>query len=161
MTIGNHVDRDSAADLTTPLDHHRAARRAAPLTSSHRLTGVPWQDVVARRALLADLAAVVAAVALGYVLRFDREVQVDLVEPRGGQYVLISVALAEAWVVALGLAGARSPRILGSGRCGGPCARGLSPGGAGQAGRAVACRTSSSVADAASVTATTPSTPPM
>lgn len=116
MTIGNHVDRDSAADLTTPLDHHRAARRAAPLTSPHRLTGVPWQDVVARRALLADLAAVVAAVALGYVLRFDREVQVDLVEPRGGQYVLISVALAEAWVVALGLAGARSPRILGSGR---------------------------------------------
>ncbi|GGM18811.1 sugar transferase [Promicromonospora citrea] len=114
MTIGNHVDRE-AAELTTPLDH-RAARRAAPLTTPRRPTGVPWQDVVARRALLADLAAVVAAVALGYVLRFDREVQVDLVEPRGGQYVLISVALAEAWVVALGLAGARSPRILGSGR---------------------------------------------
>ncbi|MFI6425771.1 sugar transferase [Promicromonospora sp. NPDC050880] len=125
MTIGNHpnaadVDReaaDLATDLTSELDR-AAARHVASMTAPapRRGPAAPWQEVLNRRALFVDLAAVVAAVALGYVLRFDRQVEVDLFEPRGGQYVLISVALAEAWVIAIGLAGARSPRILGSGR---------------------------------------------
>lgn len=93
------------------------SRQDAPMVEAapRRGPAAPWQEVIVRRALLADVAAVTTAVSLGYVLRFDRGVEVDLFEPRGGQYVLISVALAEAWVIALGLAGARSPRVLGSG----------------------------------------------
>ncbi|MGI5188262.1 sugar transferase [Promicromonospora sp. CA-289599] len=120
MTVENRpnaadVDREAAA--LKELDDE-AARLAASMTAPAPRKGpaAPWQEIVTDRALFVDIVAVVAAVTLGYVLRFDRQVQVDLFEPRGGQYVLISVALAEAWVIAIGLAGARSPRILGSGR---------------------------------------------
>lgn len=120
MTVENHpnaadVDREAAA--LKELDDE-AARLAASMTAPAPRKGpaAPWQETVTDRALFVDIVAVVAAVTLGYVLRFDRQVQVELFEPRGGQYVLISVALAEAWVIAIGLAGARSPRILGSGR---------------------------------------------
>lgn len=120
MTVENHpkaadVDREAAA--LKELDDE-AARLAASMTAPAPRKGpaAPWQEIVTDRALFVDIVAVLAAVTLGYVLRFDRQVHVELFEPRGGQYVLISVALAEAWVIAIGLAGARSPRILGSGR---------------------------------------------
>ncbi|MEV0892136.1 sugar transferase [Promicromonospora sp. NPDC050262] len=92
-------------------------RSPVPMTAPAQRRGpaAPWQGVIVRRALLVDVAAATTAVGLGYVLRFDRSIEVDLFEPRGGQYVLISVVLAEAWVLALGLAGSRSPRVLGSG----------------------------------------------
>ncbi|GAA1859972.1 sugar transferase [Myceligenerans crystallogenes] len=75
-----------------------------------------WQDGLNTRALVHDLVAVGLGVGLGYFLRFDRAVEVDLLEPRGGLYVLLSVVLVEAWVLALGLAGSRRPEVLGSGR---------------------------------------------
>ncbi|MFD6140846.1 sugar transferase [Promicromonospora sp. NPDC060271] len=120
MTVENRpnaADLDREAAALKELDDE-AARLAASMTAPAPRKGpaAPWQEIVTDRALFVDIVAVVAAVTLGYVLRFDRQVQVDLFEPRGGQYVLISVALAEAWVIAIGLAGARSPRILGSGR---------------------------------------------
>lgn len=120
MTIDNRLPADidsAAADLERRLadeDLLRTASMTAP--SQRRGPAARWQDVIARRALFVDIAAVTAAVAFGYVLRFDRSIEVDLFEPRGGQYVLISVALAEAWVLALGVVGSRSPRVLGSGR---------------------------------------------
>ncbi|CAM3602970.1 sugar transferase [Isoptericola cucumis] len=75
-----------------------------------------WQSALVSRALLVDVAAIVVAVAAAYLVRFDLEVDVGLLEPRGGQYLLISVVLVEAWVLALGVGGARSHRVLGSGR---------------------------------------------
>ncbi|MCA5893006.1 sugar transferase [Isoptericola sp. NEAU-Y5] len=75
-----------------------------------------WQSALVSRALYVDVAAVVLAVAAAYLVRFDLDVDVGLLEPRGGQYLLISVVLVEAWVVALGIGGARSHRVLGSGR---------------------------------------------
>ncbi|GAB4086460.1 sugar transferase [Myceligenerans cantabricum] len=75
-----------------------------------------WQDGLNARALLHDLIAVSLGVGLGYFLRFDRAVEVDLLEPRGGLYVLLSVVLVEGWALALGLAGSRRPEVLGSGR---------------------------------------------
>ena len=101
-----------------PVTDIEALRRHASMTapSQRRGPAAHWQDVIVRRAQLFDVAAVLTAVTFGYVLRFDRSIEVDLFEPRGGQYVLVSVVLAEAWVIALGVAGSRSPRVLGSGR---------------------------------------------
>ncbi|MFF2451832.1 sugar transferase [Isoptericola sp. NPDC058082] len=79
-------------------------------------TGARWQASLSGRVLLVDVAAIVVAVVAAYVVRFDLEVDVGLLEPRGGQYLLISVVLAEAWVLALGLGGARSHRVIGAGR---------------------------------------------
>jgi len=102
---------------SAPGDRRTPSGAARASTHVGALAGVrEWQATLARRALLADVAAVVTAVVAAYVLRFDIEVDVDLLEPRGGMYLLISVVLVEAWVVALGLGGARNPRILGSGR---------------------------------------------
>lgn len=123
MTIDNRLQADvdrrarrgaEPGQRLTGAHVPRPAGMTAP--SPHRGPAAPWQDVIVRRAQLLDVVAVTAAVALGYVLRFDRGVEVDLFEPRGGQYVLISVVLAEAWVLALGMVGSRSPRVLGSGR---------------------------------------------
>ncbi|MBO0610930.1 sugar transferase [Myceligenerans salitolerans] len=75
-----------------------------------------WQDDLNTRALVFDLIAVSFGVGLGYFLRFDRAIDVELLEPRGGLYVLLSVALMEGWVIALGLAGSRRPEVIGSGR---------------------------------------------
>ena len=79
-------------------------------------TARSWQQALAAGVLWTDVLAVCAAVALGYVLRFDRAIDVGILQPRGALYILISVVLAEAWVLALGLSGARSPRVLASGR---------------------------------------------
>ncbi|RPF19847.1 exopolysaccharide biosynthesis polyprenyl glycosylphosphotransferase [Myceligenerans xiligouense] len=75
-----------------------------------------WQDDLNTQALVYDLIAVSLGVGLGYFLRFDRAVEVELLEPRGGLYVLLSVVLVEGWVLALGLAGSRRPEVIGSGR---------------------------------------------
>lgn len=75
-----------------------------------------WQDGFTTRAFVYDLVAVSLGVGLGYFLRFDRAVEVDLLEPRGGLYVLLSVVLVEGWVIALGLAGSRRPEVIGTGR---------------------------------------------
>lgn len=75
-----------------------------------------WQDILLRRTLAADIVAVTIAVAAGYFVRFDTYTDVSLLEPRGGMYALISVVLVEAWVIALGVAGSRSPQVLGHGR---------------------------------------------
>lgn len=120
LTIDNPlpgaVDSE-AAELERQLTSGVRRRTAATTAPSHqRGQAARWQDVIVRRVLFGDIVATAAAVALGYVLRFDRGIQVDLFEPRGGQYVLISVLLAEAWVLALGVVGSRSPRVLGSGR---------------------------------------------
>ncbi len=120
MTIDNRLPADvdsQAAELEEQLAGE-ALRHTDSMTapSQHRGPAAPWQDVIVRRALFMDIAAATAAVAFGYVLRFDRSIEVDLFEPRGGQYILISVLLAEAWVLALGLVGSRGPRLLGSGR---------------------------------------------
>ena len=74
-----------------------------------------WQDALHLRALAHDLIAVTLGVGFGYFLRFDRAVEVDLLEPRGGLYVLVSVALVEAWALALGVAGSRRVDVIGSG----------------------------------------------
>jgi exopolysaccharide biosynthesis polyprenyl glycosylphosphotransferase len=120
LTIDNRLPADvdsQAADLERRLavrDHLRIGSMTAP--AQRQGPAARWQDVIVRRALFVDIAAVTAAVAFGYVLRFDRSIEADLFEPRGGQYFLISVVLAEAWVLALGVVGSRSPRVLGSGR---------------------------------------------
>lgn len=75
-----------------------------------------WQATLAQRALFTDVAAIILGVAAAYIVRLDLTVDVGLLEPRGGQYLLISVVLVEAWAVALGVGGARNPRVLGSGR---------------------------------------------
>lgn len=120
MTIDDRITPDLDGRAADPVQRlagetrlHTAAMTAP---AQHRGPAARWQDVIVRRAVLVDLVAATAAVAFGYVLRFDRSIQVDLFEPRGGQYVLISVVLAEAWVLAIGLSGGRSPRVLGSGR---------------------------------------------
>ncbi|MBL0887530.1 sugar transferase [Myceligenerans indicum] len=74
-----------------------------------------WQDGVTMRALVYDLLAVSLGVGLGYFLRFDRAVEVDLLEPRGGLYVLVSVVLVEGWLLALGLSGSRRQEVIGAG----------------------------------------------
>jgi exopolysaccharide biosynthesis polyprenyl glycosylphosphotransferase len=121
VTVDNRPNAAAVDRAAAELDERLAlesARCSVPMTIPSPLRGqaTGWQKVVAHRALLMDIVAVTAAVALGYVLRFDRQVQVELFEPRGGQYALISIALAEAWVLALGVVGSRSPRVLGSGR---------------------------------------------
>nr|BFF20229.1 hypothetical protein GCM10025730_37500 [Promicromonospora thailandica] len=100
------IDSRAPSDLE---DVH--ADLGEPAAGPRRRTGpaARWQDVLVLRAVVMDLGAVMVAVALGYVLRFDRSTEVQLFEPRGGQYVLISVVLAEAWVLAIGLSGGRSP----------------------------------------------------
>jgi exopolysaccharide biosynthesis polyprenyl glycosylphosphotransferase len=120
VTVDNRppgsVDSEAAELELRLADEGR--RRTAAMTAPPQQRGraARWQDVIVRRVLFGDIVATAAAVALGYVLRFDRGVQVDLFEPRGGQYVLISVLLAEAWVLGLGIVGSRSARVLGSGR---------------------------------------------
>lgn len=120
MTIDNRLPADvdsQAADLEQRLADRDQLRTGSPAAPAQRRgPAARWQDVIVRRALFVDVAAVTAAVAFGYVLRFDRSIEAELFEPRGGQYLLISVVLAEAWVLALGAVGARSPRVLGSGR---------------------------------------------
>jgi exopolysaccharide biosynthesis polyprenyl glycosylphosphotransferase len=121
VTVDNHPDAADVDRAAVELGERLAlesAQRSASMTAPSPLRGqaANWQEIIARRALFVDILAVTTAVALGYVLRFDQAVEVDLFEPRGGQYALISIVLAEAWVLALGIVGSRSPRVLGSGR---------------------------------------------
>jgi len=95
----------------------RSSVPATPVPAGSRAGAArTWQEALAASVLWTDVAAVCAAVALGYVLRFDRAIDVGILQPRGALYLLVSVVLAEAWVLALGVCGARSPRVLASGR---------------------------------------------
>lgn len=105
---------EGAEGLALPWRSARPSAPARPVATVR--AGARWQASVTSRALLMDVAAVLLAVLCAYVVRFDLEVDVGLLEPRGGQYLLISVVLAELWVLALGVGGARSHRVLGAGR---------------------------------------------
>lgn len=109
MTVEKYAP---SVDARTPLV---APTRPVGATRTAR-TGEAWQASLSGRALAVDVVAIVLAVVGAYMLRFDLQVDVGLLEPRGGQYLLISVVLVEAWVLALGFGGARSHRVLGSGR---------------------------------------------
>lgn len=122
MTVDNPLPADlSAGHRGTELEDRadgKARRGRASMTApaEHRAPAAPWQGVIVRRVQLLDVTAVLAAIALGYVLRIDRGIGADMFEPRGGQYALISVVLAQAWVLVLGVVGSRSLWVLGSGR---------------------------------------------
>ncbi|MBF6239397.1 sugar transferase [Nocardia otitidiscaviarum] len=92
----------------------RTARPPRPLPRSDRER---WQDDYVRRMRFTDLLCVCLAVGVAQVIRFGGPADPPLAAtlPLEVRYTVVSVVLALAWHAALGLSGARSPRVIGSG----------------------------------------------
>ncbi|WP_328351394.1 sugar transferase [Mycobacterium sp. NBC_00419] len=89
------------------------------LESSASIYRVPkatseWQQTYARRLLVIDSLSVILAVGLAQWLRFGGLTSTEhkYVYPN---YIIVSLAIATSWLLALSINHSRSPRILGSG----------------------------------------------
>jgi exopolysaccharide biosynthesis polyprenyl glycosylphosphotransferase len=73
-----------------------------------------WQQECSRRLVIADLLGVVLAVGLAQWLRFGGWEGIDQAY-KYSNYLVVSVAIAVIWMLALSINHSRSPRIIGSG----------------------------------------------
>lgn len=73
-----------------------------------------WQQQYSRRLIIADLLGVVLAVGLAQWLRFGGWEGIDQAY-KYSNYLVVSVAIAVMWMLALSINHSRSPRIIGSG----------------------------------------------
>jgi exopolysaccharide biosynthesis polyprenyl glycosylphosphotransferase len=94
--------------------HHD--RHAVATSSVHRrAAGTSWAAAYATRIGATDAVAVVIAMAVAYVVRFDPAVGATVGGTFAASYLSLSIGLAVAWLVALGLVRSRDRRIVGSG----------------------------------------------
>ncbi|MBF6327896.1 sugar transferase [Nocardia transvalensis] len=92
-------------------------------SSTARIAGEPrsererWQSEYVRRLWIGDLAVVALAVAAAQVIRFGGPVDPPLATrlPLAVGYTVVSASIVVAWSAFLAGAGARSPRVIGSG----------------------------------------------
>jgi exopolysaccharide biosynthesis polyprenyl glycosylphosphotransferase len=73
-----------------------------------------WQQECSRRLVIADLLGVVLAVGLAQWLRFGGWEGIDQAY-KYSNYLVVSIAIAVIWMLALSINHSRSPRIIGSG----------------------------------------------
>ncbi|GIG24478.1 sugar transferase [Cellulomonas denverensis] len=100
--------------MTAHAEPRTSDLQPAPVTVPAGTTPDPIA-VYTRRVLLTDVAAVVVAVAVAYVIRFEGNVLAVVSGGFSPSYLALSVALAVIWIVLLAGLGSRDPRLIGSG----------------------------------------------